>query len=168
MVHGRRPPTRPLFSCCWLTTQEANSGEWLPLLLLCLLPWIICSYCLHFLRQFKVVAMGIRLFQKASLPTSSQGCFFLLKLWLNSTTHKTHPNSSSTLAPHPAIWNMFSFMACHYLAFLCIFLLVLWISSTRPQVPTNADHHSCLYLSGLAPPELHNTFNFQWYGPVNT
>lgn len=48
----------PLFSCCGLTAQEANSGECLPLPLFSLHPCIICSHRLHFLRQFKVIATG--------------------------------------------------------------------------------------------------------------
>lgn len=95
-------------------TQEANSGEWSVLMLLWHLPCIICSHCLYFLRQFKVIAIRISLLQKASLPKSSQRFFLLLKLWLNSTTHKTHWNSSSTSAR----WNTLSFTVCWYLAFL--------------------------------------------------
>lgn len=166
MVFGRHPLALPLFSCCWLTAQEANAGEWLPLRLLCLLPCIICSHCLHFLRQFEVIAMGISLFQKASLPTSTQGCFFLLEFWLNSI----HPQDSSKFRLHPysipSCWNTFSCMLCHYLASLCIFLLVLCISSTRLcQAPTNSVHRSGLYFSGLATPELHNDLTSSVMGP---
>lgn len=117
------------------------------------LPCIICSHCLYFLRQFKVIAisqpppegLSSKIFPAMLLSPQALAQIhhsFKFKLYLCSVEHMVF-NGLSVFS----ISLFFSFEPC--------------ISSTRPQGPTKSDDHSCFYLE-LAPPVLPSAFSFPW------